>query len=43
MLIDDFDLLIGATAIYNNLTLITENVKHLERIPHIKVDNWVQR
>ena len=42
-LIDDFDLLIGATAIYNNLTLITENVKHLERIPHIKVDNWVQR
>lgn len=42
-LIDDFDLLIGATAVNNGLTLITENVKHLSRIPHIKIENWINR
>lgn len=42
-LIDDFDLLIGSSAVANNLILVTENVKHLERIPHIKIENWVCR
>ena len=41
--IDDFDLLIGATAIANGLTMVTDNVKHLGRIPGIKLENWVDR
>ncbi|WP_456088734.1 PIN domain-containing protein [Parabacteroides sp.] len=43
MLIDDFDLLIGATAINNNLTLVSENLKHLSRIPLLKIENWIIR
>lgn len=40
-LIDDFDLLIGATAIANELTLITRNTSHFERLEAITVENWV--
>ncbi len=39
--IDDFDLLIGATALKNNLVMVSDNFKHLERIPNIKLENWV--
>jgi tRNA(fMet)-specific endonuclease VapC len=42
-LIDDFDLLIGASAIKSKLTLVTENVKHMARIPGIKIENWINR
>ena len=38
--IDDFDILIGVTALQNNYTMVTANVKHLERIPELKVENW---
>lgn len=38
--IEDMDLLIAATAIYNDLTLVTNNVKHFEKIPYLKLDNW---
>jgi len=40
---DDFDLLIGCTAVANNMVLITENVKDFERINGIKVENWTQQ
>lgn len=40
--IDDFDILIGATAIKNNLIMVTDNVKHLERLPNIKINDWKQ-
>lgn len=43
LLIDDFDLLIGATAIAYDLVLVTENIKHLARIPNIQIDCWVNR
>ena len=43
IMISDFDLLIGATAIANGLTMITENVKEFERISGIEIENWVQR
>lgn len=43
MPIDDFDLLIGATAIAYGLVLVTENTKHLSRIPGIKIENWINR
>lgn len=42
MLLDDFDLLIGATAISNNLTLITRNVSDFERLRGIEIENWVE-
>lgn len=35
--IDDFDILIGATALVHNLTLITRNKKHFERIPSLRL------
>lgn len=41
--IDDFDILIGATAIKNNVVLVTDNIKHLERLPNIKIENWIDR
>ena len=39
-IIDDFDILIGSTAIKHNLIMVTENVKHLSRLPGIIVENW---
>jgi tRNA(fMet)-specific endonuclease VapC len=43
MLIDDFDLLIATTALEKNLILVTENIRHMDRIPGIKIENWVVR
>jgi tRNA(fMet)-specific endonuclease VapC len=34
-LIPDLDLLIAATAIHHDLTLVTRNVRHFERIPDL--------
>ena len=41
--IDSMDLLIGATALHEDLTLITGNVKHFERIPGLRIENWIER
>lgn len=35
--LEDFDLIIAATAIVNDLVLITKNIKHFSRIPKIKL------
>lgn len=43
ILIDNFDLLIGVTAIHHKLIMVTENVKHLNRLPQIKIENWINR
>jgi tRNA(fMet)-specific endonuclease VapC len=37
MLIPDFDILIAATALYHDLTLLTFNVDHFQRIPNLRV------
>lgn len=37
---DEFDLLIGVTAIENKLTLVTDNSKDFERLDGIKIENW---
>ena len=42
-LIDDFDILIGCTAIMNHLTMVTDNVKHLKRLSGIMIENWTKR
>ena len=39
-LLDDFDLLIGATAIHNNLILVTRNVSDFNRLKEIEIENW---
>lgn len=39
--LDDFDLLIGSTAISNNLILVTRNVSDFERLDGIEIENWV--
>lgn len=36
------DILIAATAIVENLVLITNNNKHFDRIDELKVENWTQ-
>ena len=38
--IADFDLLIGATAIHYDLVLVTNNVKHFERMQNLSLENW---
>lgn len=43
MLIEDYDILIGCTAIANNMVLVTENVEHMNRLKGVKIENWVQR
>lgn len=36
-LISDFDILIGATALHHDLTLLTYNTRHFKRIPDLKL------
>ena len=38
--LDNFDLLIGSTAIHNKMVMVTSNTKHFERIPGIKLEDW---
>ena len=40
---DEFDLLIGVTAIENKLTLVTENISDFERLEGINIENWIIR
>jgi len=39
--IGNYDLLIAAHAIHLNATLVTNNVKEFERIPELRIENWV--
>ncbi len=38
--IDDFDLLIGATSVTNNLIMVTNNVGHFRHIKGIRIEDW---
>ncbi len=38
--VDDFDLLIGATAVTNDLIPVTNNAKHFNRLKRIQLENW---
>lgn len=42
MPLDDFDLLIGATAIANDLILVSRNVSDFKRLEKIHVENWIE-
>lgn len=43
IMISDFDLLIGCTAVENELIMVTENIGEFERISNIRIENWVER
>ena len=40
---DEFDLLIGVTAIENQLILVTDNVKDFKLLNGIQMENWFER
>lgn len=42
-IIDDMDLIIAATAITMNYTLVTNNEKHFSIIPGLTIENWAIR
>ena len=42
LLIEDMDLLIASTALAHDLTLVTNNVAHFERIAGLLLENWVE-
>jgi len=39
---DDFDLLIGVTAVTHNLIMVTNNTDHFERIKGITLEDWTK-
>ncbi len=41
-IVDDFDLLIGVTSISNKMTLVTNNLKHFERLNDILIEDWTK-
>ena len=40
--IDDFDLLIGTTAVTHNLIMVTNNTEHFTRIKGIQLEDWTK-
>jgi tRNA(fMet)-specific endonuclease VapC len=40
-IISDLDLFIGATAIVNNMILVTRNIREFERMENIHIENWI--
>lgn len=40
---DEFDLLIGVTAIENDLTLVTDNTKDFKNLRGLNLENWYSR
>ena len=40
--IDDFDLLIGATAVTQNLVMVTNNTNHFKNIKDITLEDWTK-
>lgn len=38
--IDDFDLLIGSTAVSHDMIMVTNNLNHFERIEEINIEDW---
>jgi len=40
--LDDADLRIAAIALSRNLTVVTGNVRHFQRVPGLAVENWLE-
>jgi len=41
--VEDFDILIGATARHYGLIAVTDNLKHFNPMPGVTVENWIVR
>lgn len=40
---DEFDLILGVTALTHKLILVTDNAKDFKNIEHLKIENWFER
>ncbi len=43
IMIDEFDLIIASAAIARKYVLVTDNLKHFQRIEGLKIENWIKR
>ena len=41
-MIDEFDMMIAGHAISEGLTVVTDNLKHFENMPDVKIENWME-
>ena len=41
--VDEFDMLIASQAIVRGLIVVTDNLRHFENMPDVRVENWMQR
>jgi tRNA(fMet)-specific endonuclease VapC len=39
--VDNMDLLIGATALVYDLTVVTHNTRHFQHIPNLRLEDWL--
>ncbi|WP_089237600.1 PIN domain-containing protein [Belliella buryatensis] len=39
---DEFDLIIGVTALTNEMILVTDNIKDFRHIKNLKLENWLE-
>ena len=39
--VDDFDLMIGCTALRHGLTLVTRNTRHFANLENLLLENWI--
>lgn len=40
-MLGEFDMLIGCSAVANNMIMVTRNVNHFKRIEGIQIENWI--
>lgn len=40
---NNFDLLIACTAVVNEMTMVTDNIKDFKNIRNISIENWIPR
>jgi len=41
-LLDDFDIILASTALAINSILVTNNIKHFQRIEGLRIENWME-
>ena len=39
--VDEFDMVIASHAVSEGLTVVTDNIKHFENMPNVKVVKWI--
>ncbi len=42
LMIDDFDILIGATSITHEMVMVTNNTHHFDRLENIVIEDWTR-